>query len=159
MKYLRPVLFAATLLLILAAACAPQGSSPIPLTGLLNNPSAATPAPTATIVATPTDTGTTQSIQSLTLSHPPMQAGSIDRYFDGALLDAVPNDGPFAMGSGVLGSPQYQVTVGNFWIYGTEVSNQMYAWCVSVGKCTPPNSKDNPNFSNPRFVSYPVVGV
>jgi hypothetical protein len=88
-----------------------------------------------------------------------MQAGSIDRYFDGALLDAVPNDGPFTMGSGVPGSPQYQVTVSDFWIYSTEVTNQMYAWCVSLGKCAAPDSKDNPNFQEARYANYPVVGV
>lgn len=156
MKYLRPILFAATLLMILAAACAPQGSSLIPLTGA--NSATATATPTLVPVPT-TDTSVAQTIQSLTLAHPPMQVGSIDRYFDGALLDAIPNDGPFTMGSGVPGSPQYQVTVSDYWIYSTEVSNQMYAWCVSLGKCTPPDRTDNPNFSDPRYVNYPVVGV
>ncbi len=158
MKPMRSILFAATILLILAAACAPQGTAAIPLTGSLKS-GASSPTPTASPVPTAADTTIAQTIQSLTLSHPPMQVGSIDRYFDGALLDAVPNDGPFVMGSGVPGSPQYQVAVSNFWIYSTEVSNQMYAWCVSLRKCTPPNGQDNPSFNDPRYVNYPVVGV
>ena len=155
MKRLRSIAFTATLLLILSAACAPQGSLRQRMNGV--GAGAATPSPSPS--STASDTTVAQTIQSLTVAHPPMQVGSIDRYFDGALLDAVPNDGPFIMGSGTPGSPQLQVTVSSYWIYSTEVSNQMYAWCVSLGKCAPPNRTDNPNFNDSRYVNYPVVGV
>src|SRR5512138_2534575 len=123
MKPLRLLLFAAALFVIILAACTPDLSSQTNSDSarLRLGSSTATP-------AAPADTGAQVGLQSLTLAHPPMQVGSIDRYFDGALLDAVPNDGPFMMGSGTPGDPQRPVTVGSFWIYGMEVSNQMYAW-------------------------------
>src|SRR5512143_3871743 len=139
MKRLRSTLFAATLLVILSAACGSQPASTANLNGTLG--SAGSTAAAASPTPDPGLDGTTLlgGLQAVTSAHPPMQAGSLDRYFDGALLDAVPNDGPFVMGSGVPGNPQYQVTVSKFWIYSTEVSNQMYAWCVSLGKCKPPD--------------------
>ncbi|MGE5073783.1 MAG: formylglycine-generating enzyme family protein, partial [Anaerolineae bacterium] len=151
MRSWRSMFFAAMLLLLLSAACAPQEA--IPLTGgLVSATEAASPEPT-------TDTSIAAALQSVTVAHPPMQVGSIDRYFDGSLLDAVPNDGPFTMGGGPWGDAQRQITVSDFWIYSTEVSNQMYAWCVNLGKCSPPNTTDNPIFNDARFDNYPVVGV
>ena len=89
-----------------------------------------------------------------------MALGAAYRYFDGSLLDAVPNSAPFLMGTtGGVNNPHHPVSVGDFWIYSTEVSNQMYAWCVSLGKCTPPNPVDDPLLRNPSAVNYPVVGV
>jgi hypothetical protein len=93
------------------------------------------------------------------LGKPEMKAGSAFRYFDGALLDAVPDSGPFLMGAGNSDNPQHRVTVSDFWIYSTEVTNQMYDWCVSVGKCTPPDAGDNPSFSDAKSANHPVVGV
>ncbi len=88
-----------------------------------------------------------------------MKAGFAYRYFDGSLLDAVPNSGPFLMGRNGPDNPQHKVTVSDFWIYSTEVSNQMYAWCVSLGKCSPPDKTDDPKFANASAANDPVVGV
>ena len=159
MKPLRSLVFAATLLVMLSIACGAQSTLNPRLNRALQPVAATALSPSPSPVPTVADTTLANALQSLTNARPPMQTGSIARYFDGALLDAVPNDGPFMMGSGVPGSPQYQVTVSNFWIYSTEVSNQMYAWCVSLGKCTPPNALDNPNLNNSLYVNYPVVGV
>src|SRR5512140_333990 len=126
-------LFAAMLLLLLLAACGPRpySSNAVPVTGA----QVSEPTPTTEPNAIASQPSLADTLQSLTVAHPPMQVGSIERYFDGSLLDAVPNDGPFLMGPGGANGLQKPITVSDFWIYGTEVSNQMYAWCVSLGKC------------------------
>ncbi len=155
MSRMRVIEIAATSLLLLAVACAPvQSPAPVaaePTTQPTNIP---VPVPLENDIATAT------AVVPLPLSVPPMQVGSLFRYFDGALLDAVPNEGPVLIGThGGLDNPLHPVTVSDFWIYSVEISNQMYARCVSAGKCTPPNVKDNPSFGDPLFVNYPVVGV
>ncbi len=158
MRHLRRTFVAAMVLLVVAAACTPQsgpgqpqGSEPIQ--------QAATAQPTEPVSVVPQEPALTESLAPSTLSIPPMQVGSLYRYFDGSLLDAVPNDGPFLMGGAAQDNIQHQVTVGDFWIYSTEVTNQMYAWCVSLGKCTPPSAEANAGYGDPRFLNYPVAGV
>jgi hypothetical protein len=51
------------------------------------------------------------------------------------------------------------VTLPDFWIYRTEVSNQQYKWCVTLGGCTPPNLDDNPAYNDLDRQNEPVVGV
>ncbi len=158
MRHLRRTLMAAMVLLAVSAACVPQsGAGQPPVSSSAQDAAAAQP--TEPISVVPTEPAVTESLAPMTVAIPPMQVGSLYRYFDGSLLDAVPNDGPFVMGRGVPGSPQYQVTVSDFWIYSTEVTNQMYAWCVSLGKCTPPSAAANAGYADPRFLNYPVVGV
>ncbi len=101
----------------------------------------------------------TATLEPILFPAPKMEAGSQFQYVDGALLDAVPNRGRFLMGAAEADNPQHQVAVSDFWIYSTEVTNQMYGWCVKSGKCTSPHAKDNPSFSDPISLNYPVVGV
>ena len=158
MKHLRLSFFAGTVLLILLAACAPRTlpTQAPPAGGPPPSGGAATAIETLVPVAAASPTAT---LQPVALAGPPMEVGSTFRYIDGSLLDAVPNQGPFIMGHGGPDDPQHQVTVSDFWIYNVEVSNQMYAWCESIGKCTPPDLTDNPKYRDPLFVNYPVVGV
>src|SRR5512142_2277384 len=131
MRPLRSHFYIAVLLCLLLAACAPQ--NPFSVT-------APTAQPTPTLVSLVPDTGLFANQQPNVVNKPQMALGAAYRYFDGSLLDAVPNSGPFLMGaSGGIDNPQHQVTVSNYWIYSTEVTNQMYAWCVSLGKCSPPD--------------------
>ncbi len=139
------------MLLVIAAACSPQLTGGVPITG-------ATTQPTDTPVALSTPNAPSGLQQSIVLSAPQMKMGSVYRYFDGALLDAVPNTGPFLMGSGSAGdNPRHSVTLSDYWIYSTKVTNQMYAWCVSLGKCTPPGN--NHSYTDPTLASIPIVGV
>jgi formylglycine-generating enzyme required for sulfatase activity len=115
--------------LILLSACTPQST------------------PTAVPTAAPID-----------LAGPVMAVGSSFLYADGTVLVPVPA-GPFTMGNDGPDNPKHQVTLADFWIYSTKVTNGQYAYCVSTGVCTPPLQSDNPGFSDPLHVSDPMVGV
>ncbi len=151
MRSLRLSSFSALIFLLLSAACAPAAT--------LN--AVPTIRPTPTLIAVVPNTGLFANQQPNVVNKPQMQIGAAYRYIDGSLLDAVPNNGAFLMGTATNpgDNPQHKVTVSDFWIYSTEVSNQMYAWCVGLKKCTPPDSKDDPNFADPLHVNDPVVGV
>ena len=85
--------------------------------------------------------------------------GSEMAWVDGSVLAFVPA-GNFTMGSNLPDAPQHTVSLGNYWIYKTEVTNSMYAFCVSVGACAPPAQEVGaPVYDNPVYSNYPVVGV
>jgi formylglycine-generating enzyme required for sulfatase activity len=101
------------------------------------------------------DTG----IVPIDLAGPPMEVGSFYTYVDGSILAAVPA-GSFKMGfNNFFDSKEHTVTVSDYWIYTSEVTNQQYALCVDAGKCTPPDPTSNPTFDNYRYYGYPAVGV
>jgi hypothetical protein len=87
-----------------------------------------------------------------------MKIGSTHSYIDGVTLVAVPA-GEFTMGSDGKDNPKHTVTLHDYWIYSTEVTNQQYALCVNQGKCAPPNPDDNPGYSNYQLANEPVSGV
>ena len=85
--------------------------------------------------------------------------GSKMGWIDGSMLEFVPA-GEFVMGSGLPDAPQRTVHLDDFWIYKTEVTNSMYAFCVSVGACAPPAVEvGTPLYDNPVYANYPIVGV
>jgi formylglycine-generating enzyme required for sulfatase activity len=59
--------------------------------------------------------------------------------------------------------PVHSVTLDAYWIDRTEVTNAMYAVCVSAGACQPP--QDTPSkippmrYGKPEFADYPVSNV
>ena len=59
--------------------------------------------------------------------------------------------------------PVHKVTMNAFWIDKIEVTNAMYADCVSAGACDLPNTFQSDTrqsyFNNPEFADYPVVYV
>ena len=59
--------------------------------------------------------------------------------------------------------PAHPVELDSYWIYQTEVTNDMYARCVAAGSCSPPagsNSSTRENYwSNPAYAQHPVVLV
>jgi formylglycine-generating enzyme required for sulfatase activity len=106
-----------------------------------------------------TEAPTEPGIVPIDLAGPPMAVGSFYAYVDGSVLAAVPG-GPFTMGfNNFFDSQEHQVTVSDFWIYTNEVTNEQYDWCVAVGKCTPPDPVNNPEFQNFRYANFPVIGV
>jgi len=59
--------------------------------------------------------------------------------------------------------PPHVVNLDAFWIDQIEVTNAMYAMCVSSGECDPPSSKKSPSrdsyYSNSQFDDYPIIYV
>jgi formylglycine-generating enzyme required for sulfatase activity len=57
--------------------------------------------------------------------------------------------------------PQHMVGLGAFWIYQTEVTNQMYQKCVEKGRCLQPLEYDSETrrdyYADPAHGNYPVV--
>lgn len=146
----RPKVTRFSILVLIAAlsACGPQATAP-----------GSTQAPPANTVApAPTEAVPPATLAPVALAGPEMKVGSKYPYVDGTILVAVPG-GPFTMGRGGLDNPEHQVTLSDFWIYSTKVTNQQYAFCVLLGQCTPPDAKDNANYTDPKWKSFPVVGV
>jgi len=86
-------------------------------------------------------------------------AGTEMAWSDGSVLTYVPA-GQFIMGSGAQDAPEKTVSLSDYWIYKTKVTNSMYAFCVSVGACAPPSQELGvPVYDNPIYSNYPVVGV
>jgi len=113
--------------------------------------------PSATLEIVPTETSTLPLV-TIDLAGPPMEIGSRYTYVDGTILMAVPG-GIFTMGYNFADNPEREVSVGDFWVYSTKVTNTQYALCVQQGKCTPPDPQNNPTYSDPRLLKYPVTGV
>ena len=68
--------------------------------------------------------------------------------------------GEFTMGSDATNDsemPAHLVTLDEFWIMKTEVTNQEYAQCVSVGACSRP--KDDEHWRDPAYAQHPVASV
>ena len=125
-------------------AAAPTPSLPAPT----DEPAPTVEAPTA--VPSPT-------LVPVNLAGP--AAGAEMAWTDGSVLVYVPA-GQFTMGSGQPDAPQRTVNLNDYWIYKTEVTNSMYAFCVTVGACAPPVQEVGADvYDNPAFANYPVVGV
>lgn len=128
---------------------------------------AQTPTPTVTIVRTPTHIPThTITATSLRTSTPAISITSTIRSKDGMTMMYIP-EGVFTMGS-VIGDldmqPVHTVSLDAFWIDQTEVTNAMYAKCVSAGTCQPPSktsSQDRSNYYNDstNYTDYPVINI
>jgi formylglycine-generating enzyme required for sulfatase activity len=115
----------------------------------------ATPPPDTPVVLTqPPKTPTAAPVVLV----PAVELGAEYLYADGATLVAVPH-GPFLMGHGSAENPEHTVTLSDYWIYSTEVTNSQYAICVSQGWCTEPAAEDNPAFEDTAARNLPVVGV
>ena len=120
--------------------------------------------PTETFTPTPTDTPD--------LSNPPAQAqlgSSWKRPADGMLMQYVPA-GEFLMCSMAADTsasdnekPEHTVTLDAFWIDRTEVTNAMYALCVTAGKCKAPaetkSSTRTAYYGAAQYADYPVIYV
>ncbi len=68
--------------------------------------------------------------------------------------------GEFTMGSdnGERGEkPVHTVYLDAFWIDQTEVTNEMYAKCMEVGQCDPPNTSSIDYISISSYAKHPVV--
>lgn len=125
----------------------------IPFTG-----EASTPAPTEEPTIPDIATEAPATLVPIDLAGPVMAVGSKYPYVDGTILVGVPG-GTFIMGYNGEDNPVHEVTVGDFWIYSTKVTNSQYSLCVASGKCIPPDEKNNPLFGDLSHANYPVTGV
>jgi formylglycine-generating enzyme required for sulfatase activity len=140
-------------MIILGACNLPAGTqAPIET----DQPPTETEPPTLTEV--PIEPTLTPTLVPLDLSGPPMEVGSKYPYVDGSVLVAVPG-GEFTMGHGGEDNPEHIVNISSFWIYRAKVTNSQYAFCVSVGECTPPDLEDNVDYGDLLNANHPVVGV
>ena len=119
----------------------------------------ATQPPTTRVESTATDLPPNTEVSTLTaLPGPAMEVGSKYYYVDGTTLVAVPA-GEFLMGAEGEDNPEHTVTLDDYWIYATKVTNRQYALCEALGECTAPNAEDNPNYQENSRANDPVVGV
>ncbi len=146
MKKARYVMFASMLILtFILTAC---GATPTPQLVVVT---ATSLPPTEVPAAAPTPT-----LEPIDLSGP--KSGSTMKWVDGSTLVYIPA-GDFTMGDGV-NALAHNVTLDEYWIQQTKVTNRMYEQCLKVGACTAPTQVlGGPVFSNPEFGSHPVVGV
>lgn len=124
----------------------------------------ATPTPTSSEPASPsvaaTDTPTSvpdAGLQPINLAGP--DVGTTMVWVDGSTLIFIPG-GEFTMGAGGDDNPETRISLSDFWIYRTKVTNRMYALCVAAGLCAPP---DDPTAAaalvDISMRDKPVVGV
>jgi formylglycine-generating enzyme required for sulfatase activity len=146
---------AVTVLSMVLAACAPSATPAPTEAPAVTAPPATEPPATEAPQPTATDAPVVAPID---LAGPPMELGSRYTYIDGSVLVAVPA-GKFTMGYGNADNPVHDVTLGDFWVYSTKVTNQQYANCVAAGVCTPPDPTNNPAFGNYLLINLPVTGV
>ncbi|MCQ3938860.1 MAG: hypothetical protein DPW18_17710 [Chloroflexi bacterium] len=156
MRRIQSFTWAAIIAIMLVSGCN-LGATPPPAATDEPPPSPTAEPPTATAETVPTEAVTTTPV-TIDIAGPPMQVGSRYTYVDGTVLVAVPG-GPFTMGYNFADNPVREVTVGDFWIYSTKVTNSQYALCVQLGECTPPDKEKNPSYGDARYIKYPVTGV
>ena len=145
-----------TLASIILSACAGDAEPSATALPAVTEPPAATEAPAAT--EPPLAVEPVATIRTIDLAGPLMELGSKYLYVDGTTLVAVPG-GPFIMGYNSADNPVHEVTLSDFWIYSTKVTNSQYALCVQTGKCSPPDPVNSPTYNNYRYINFPVTGV
>jgi formylglycine-generating enzyme required for sulfatase activity len=144
------------------------------LTARLAHPPASTATPTQPSTSTPNatvtikPTATLTEIATHTLTPMPTSTPSIGstwtRPADGMVMVYVP-EGDFSMGSNFYSNEQpiHTVSLNAYWIDKTEVTNSMYAKCVSAGSCRKPSSSSSSTrssyYGNPLYDNYPVINI
>ena len=120
----------------------------------------ATQPPPTRVESTATDLPPNTEVLTLVpaATGPAMEVGSRYYYVDGTSLVAVPA-GEFMMGAEGEDNPEHTVTLGDYWIYATKVTNRQFALCEASGECTSPNAEDNPNYQDSGRANDPVVGI
>ncbi|MBC7878274.1 MAG: SUMF1/EgtB/PvdO family nonheme iron enzyme [Anaerolineales bacterium] len=147
MKRFAHLISIVTLMSLILSACNLPGSPMIPITGVTETVEPSIPATEVPATLIPID-----------LAGPLMEVGSKYPYVDGTILVAVPG-GTFIMGYQGEDNPIHEVTVSDFWIYSTKVTNSQYALCIASGLCTRPDEENNPLFGDFSQANHPVTGV
>ncbi len=123
--------------------------------------------PTPIAVATAFPTNTPIPLNATPAPSGNQAAGSTRTSSDGMTEVSIPA-GTFEMGgldpnAQPNEKPAHKVTLPAFWIDKFDVTNGMYAQCVSAGACDPPLSFSSKTvtayFKNSQYTDYPVVNV
>ncbi len=137
-------IFVFVILALVAGACAPS-LEPLPTQ----------PAPTQ-VPPSPVPLTDIPTLAPVSLAGP--QVGSSMTWIDNSVLMYVPA-GDFTMGPGASGAPQRTVSLDSYWIYKTEVTQGMYAYCVAAGACAPPaQGSIVQEYQNPFLREFPDGG-
>jgi formylglycine-generating enzyme required for sulfatase activity len=151
-----------------SASVPPAPTTPVPVT-TTQAPSAPTvPTTTPTPAPAASEPPTLAPANTPTLTPIPTIPPTISDK-DKMKLLSVPA-GNFLMGSidsdlvaSASEKPQHNVFVDAFRIDQTDITNAMYAMCMSAGACPPPGSTASAThsnyFGNPQFGNYPVIWV
>jgi serine/threonine protein kinase/formylglycine-generating enzyme required for sulfatase activity len=130
-----------------------------------------TEAPSQTSVHT--EKATAANTSAPTLTSPPQPTATAELHVGSVLVRPADNmvmvyvpQGTFTMGY-AKGYPDEQpahtVTLDAFWIDRTEVTNAMYALCVSAGTCQPPDNYSSATrgsyYGTSQYADYPVIYV
>jgi formylglycine-generating enzyme required for sulfatase activity len=107
--------------------------------------------PTLAIEVSPTEETTTESI-SIVDGMPQIHIPAGKFHMGGMDVRRAPDE-----------TPDHDVQMDAYWMDQLEVTNAMFALCVSAGGCTPPQSFKSQRrpeyFDNPEFKDYPVIYV
>jgi len=107
----------------------------------------------------PTEAPPTATATSVPVVLAGPELGSKLVWMDGSTLLYVPAS-VFQMGSTAPDAPVHPVTLDDFWIQETKVTNRMFSQCVQSGSCTAPAQEIGaPVMTNPDYANHPVVGV
>ncbi len=137
--------------MFLAAGCLP--STPITSNSGASTSAQATPQPS--------------SVKPAVSTIPAIQKETKEQYrpSDGMTMIHIP-EGEYLMGSEAgetNEAPAHTVTLDDYWLDQTEVTNAMYALCAAAGACEPPketSSYTRPDYyDDPRYGDYPVIHV
>ena len=153
------------LLALFLSACTsvPVQNTALPLTSADNTQTPA-PQPDITQSVTPASTPTVHVIPTPVPPLEPTSGLNFLRPADGMLMMDVPA-GEFSMGSTEIpdARPVHTVTLDEYWIDQTEVTNGMYGKCVTAGICNPPivsgSSFRTSYYGNSQFANFPVIYV
>jgi hypothetical protein len=64
------------------------------------------------------------------------------------------------MGNGAADAPEHTVSLSDYWIQRTEVTNRQYALCVTLGQCDPPqDAQSAKDLTDESAWDHPVTGV
>ena len=158
MKHIFSLMIWITLMSLIMTACAPASAEEVSSTEPSLKPPTETKSPATLEPSTITSEPATETPILVPVTGPIMELGSTYSYVDGTVLLAVP-EGQFIMGADGRDNPEHLVTLGDFWIYSTKVTNQQYKLCVSLGGCTPPDTSHNRRYNDVEHANDPAVGV
>lgn len=172
MDYRKPILFINLMLLgVILTACGASQPEASPIAQIPSTKAASAIIVTPTIKPTKTPTLTPTTVTPTATEIPPTPTPKLDTGStrtsekDGMVMVYVPA-GEFSMGSNKGSAnavPEHTVTLDSYWIDQTEVTNAMYAKCVSDGSCqAPENSTSHTRvsyFNDSKYADFPVIYV
>jgi len=133
----------------------PSPSIKDPTSTLTTTPS---PAPTITVTVTPSPEPTQPNF--LTEVNAKDQAVLVFVAAGKFIMGSDQENDPYFWGAE---SPQHEVTLSDYWIYQTEVTNAMYQQCASEKACPIPSQKKSRSvenyYGNAQYGDYPVIYV